>query len=47
MGSIGDCYDSAVCESFHASLKKEPIHRRPWPTRAEARSKVFEYIEGW
>jgi putative transposase len=47
MGSIGDCYDNAVCESFHASLKKELIHRRPWPTRAEARSKVFEYIEGW
>jgi putative transposase len=47
MGSIGDCYDNAVCESFHASLKKELIHRRPWPTRAEARSAVFEYIEGW
>ena len=47
MGSIGDCYDNAVCESFHASLKKERIHRRPWPTRAEARSAIFEYIEGW
>ena len=30
-------HDNAVCESFHASLKKELIHRRPWPTRAEAR----------
>ena len=47
MGSIGDCYDNAVCESFHASLKKERIHRRPWPTRAEARTQVFEYIEAW
>jgi putative transposase len=47
MGSIGDCYDNAVCESFHASLKKERIHRRPWPTRAETRSAIFEYIEGW
>jgi putative transposase len=47
MGSVGDCYDNAVCESFHASLKKELIHRRPWPTRAEARSSIFEYIEGW
>lgn len=47
MGSIGDCFDNAVCESFHASLKKELIHRRPWPTRAEARSAIFEYIEGW
>jgi putative transposase len=47
MRSIGDCYDNAVCESFHASLKKELIYRRPWPTRAEARSAIFEYIEGW
>jgi putative transposase len=37
-----DCYDNAVCESFHASRKKELIHRRPWPTRAEARTKVVE-----
>jgi hypothetical protein len=22
MGSVGDCYDDAVCETFHASLKK-------------------------
>jgi putative transposase len=47
MGSIGDCYDNAVCETFHASLKKERIYRRSWPTRAEARTAVFEYIEGW
>ena len=38
---------NAVCESFFASLKKELVNRRPWPTRAEARSNVFEYIEGW
>jgi putative transposase len=47
MGSVGDCYDNAVCETFHASLKKERIYRRSWPTRAEARTAVFEYIEGW
>jgi putative transposase len=47
MGSIGDCFDNAVCEAFHASLKRELINRQPWPTRAEARSGVFEYIEGW
>jgi len=47
MGSIGDRYDDAVCESLDATLKKELIHRRPWPTRAEARSKVFAHIEGW
>ena len=47
MGSVGDCYDNAVCETFHASLKKERIYPRSWPTRAEARTAVFEYIEGW
>lgn len=45
MGSKGDCYDNAVCESFHASLKKDLIHRRSWPAKAEARTQVFEWIE--
>ena len=29
MGSRGDCFDNAAMESFHASLKKDLIHRRP------------------
>jgi putative transposase len=45
MGSRGDCYDNAVAESFFATLKKELIHRRSWPTRAELRTEVFDYIE--
>jgi len=47
MGSRGDCFDNAVLESFHASLKKDLIHRRSWPTKAEARTAVFEYIEAF
>jgi hypothetical protein len=47
MGSVGDCYDNAVCETFHATLKKEKIYRQSWPTRAAARTAIFEYIEGW
>ncbi len=47
MGSAGDCYDNAVCETFHASIKKERIYRCSWPTRAAARTAIFEYIEGW
>lgn len=47
MGSVGDCYDNAVCETFHATLKKERIYRQSWPTRAAARTAIFEYIEGW
>lgn len=47
MGSTGDCFDNACCETFHATLKKERIYRHSWPTRAAARSAIFEYIEGW
>jgi len=45
MGSVGDCYDNAVCETFHATLKKELVHRRCWPEREELRREVFDYIE--
>ena len=47
MGSVGDCYDNAVAESFFATLKKELVHRRSWPTRRELTSEVFEYIEAF
>ena len=47
LGSVGDCYDNAVCEAFHSTLKRELVHRRPWPTRAELKTAVFEYIEGF
>jgi len=45
MGSKGDCFDNAVAESFFATIKKELIHRRSWPTRAELSGEVFDYIE--
>ena len=45
MGSRGDCYDNAVAESFFATLKKELVHGRSWPSKADLRSEVFEYIE--
>jgi hypothetical protein len=44
MGSRGDCFDNAVAESFFATLKKELIRRRSWPTREELRTAVFDYI---
>jgi putative transposase len=47
MGAKGSALDNAVCESFFATLKKEKLHRRSWPTRQAARHAVFEYIEGW
>ena len=45
MGSRGDCFDNAVAESFFATLKKELIHRRSWPTRRELIGEVFDYVE--
>jgi len=46
-GSVGDCYDNAMCESFFATLECELIDRERFTTRAEARMAVFEFIEGW
>jgi putative transposase len=47
MGQVGSAYDNAVAETFFATLKKELISRRTWPTKAELRPEVFEYIEGF
>lgn len=47
MGSRGDAYDNAVAETFFATLKKELVNRRPWPTRLELQTAVFEYIEAF
>ena len=33
MGGRGSALDNAVCESFFASLKKELIRRRSWPSK--------------
>ena len=47
MGSIGDCYDNALCESFFATLECELIERGKFPTRAAARLAVFDFIEAF
>jgi len=47
MGSVGDCYDNAMCESFFATLECELIERETFDTKSEARLSVFEFIEGW
>src|SRR6056297_1438387 len=47
MGSVGDCYDNAMCESFFATLECELLDRRKFRTKAEARVACFEFIEGW
>lgn len=45
MSEVGQCWDNAPMESFFASLKKELVHDADYPTRAEAKVSLFEYIE--
>jgi putative transposase len=47
IGSVGDAYDSAMCESFFATLECELLGRHRFTSQAEARMAVFSYIEGW
>jgi putative transposase len=47
VGRRGQCWDNALAESFFATIKGELLDERRWPTRAAARSAIFEFIEGW
>jgi putative transposase len=47
MGSVGDAYDNAMCESFFATLECELLDRRRFASQAEARVACFSFIEGW
>jgi transposase InsO family protein len=45
MGSIGDCYDNAIIESFWGRMQTELLNRRRWTTRIELANAIFEYLE--
>ena len=47
VGRKGECWDNAVAESFFATIKRELVDTRAWPTRAGLHRAVFDYIEGW
>lgn len=47
VGRAGECWDNAVAESFFATIKRELIDTRAWPTRAGLRAALFDWIEGW
>ena len=47
MGSVGDAYDNAMCESFFATLECELLDRRRFASQAEAKMACFSFIEGW
>ena len=47
MSRKGNCYDNAPMESFFGTLKSELVHHRHYQTRAEAKTDIFAYIEGF
>ena len=46
-GTVGDCYDNAMCESFFATLECELLDRRTFRSHAEACTVIFQFSEGW
>jgi putative transposase len=47
MGTVGDCFDNAMAESFFATLECELLAQNRFQTREEAEHEVFSFIEGW
>ncbi len=47
MGSIGDCFDNGLAESFFATLQTELLDRHTWTTREQLANAVFGYLEGF
>lgn len=47
MGSVGDCYDNAMAESFFATLECELLDRNRFPDPKTAADAIFDFIEAW
>ena len=47
MGSVGDCYDNAMIESFWSRMQVELLDRHRWRTRMELANAIFDYLEIW
>ncbi len=47
MGSVGDCFDNAMVESFWSRMQVELLDRKRWHTRIELANAIFEYLEIW
>ena len=47
MSGKGNCYDNAAVETFFKSLKAEVLWRQTWPTRRQAETAIFQYINGF
>jgi putative transposase len=47
MGTAGDAYDNAMCESFFGTLEAELLMREHFATHEQARRRIFSFLEGW
>ena len=47
MGSIGDCFDNSVAESFFGTLQLELLDEQAWTDRQQLALAVFDWIEAW
>jgi transposase InsO family protein len=47
MSRTGNCYDNAPMESFFSTLKVEWVHHQKYENQKEARTDIFDYIEGF
>jgi transposase InsO family protein len=47
MGSVGDCYDNSMIESFWSRMQVELLDRTKWKTRVELANAIFDYLEIW
>jgi transposase InsO family protein len=47
MGRVASSVDNGMIESFWSTMQRELLDRRPWTSRAELGSAIFEWIEAF
>lgn len=47
MGTVGDCYDNAMMESFWSRMQLELLDTKTWETGEDLANAIFEWIECW
>ena len=47
MGSIGDCYDNSMIESFWSRMQGDLLDRQRWRTSIELANAIFDYLQIW
>jgi putative transposase len=47
MGSVGDCFDNSVAESFFGTLQLELLDEHRWANRQQLALAIFDWIEAW